>query len=97
MRWHVIGHNNRRPTQILYIPPPVRYNHVCSGRSAARLARTVRVGEVGGSNPLAPTPNQTETSSLLYMSTGGVSTRLAHLIHTTLVNPSLDFPHTFYM
>ena len=26
-----------------------------SGRGAARLARTVRVGEVGGSNPLAPT------------------------------------------
>ena len=28
---------------------------MCSGRGAVRLARTVRVGEVGGSNPLAPT------------------------------------------
>jgi hypothetical protein len=30
---------------------------LCSGRGAVRLARTVRVGEVGGSNPLAPTKN----------------------------------------
>ena len=31
------------------------YNGLPSGRSAVRLARTVRVREVGGSNPLAPT------------------------------------------
>ena len=31
------------------------YNRVSSGRSAGRLARTVRVREVGGSSPLAPT------------------------------------------
>ena len=34
-----------------------------SGRGAARLARAVRVGEVGGSNPLAPTiKNSGETA-----------------------------------
>ena len=34
---------------------PMVYNHGRSGRSAVRLARTVRVREVGGSSPLAPT------------------------------------------
>ena len=33
-----------------------RYNS--SGRGAARLARTVRVGEVVGSNPAAPTDKE---------------------------------------
>ena len=40
---------------LLYNRSRFGYNLARSGRGAARLARTVRVGEVGGSNPLAPT------------------------------------------
>ena len=36
-------------------PRQHRAQRMSSGRSAVRLARTVRVREVGGSNPLAPT------------------------------------------
>ena len=43
------------PQRLLYAWPFNRYNGGSSGRGAVRLARTVRDGEVGGSNPLAPT------------------------------------------
>ena len=46
--------------------PRVRYNRDSSGRSADRLARTVRVREVGGSNPLAPT-RDCRLGSLFYL------------------------------
>jgi hypothetical protein len=38
-----------------------REGRISTGRSADRLARTVRVREVGGSNPLAPTGDLTVT------------------------------------
>jgi hypothetical protein len=35
----------------------LKYNATCTGRGSARIECTVRVREVGGSNPPAPTEN----------------------------------------
>ena len=51
---------------------------LCLGAWRSPVARTVRVGEVGGSNPLAPTFAQLEASALLSMSIGEASNILLY-------------------
>ncbi len=41
------------------------YNLLSAGRGSARIERTVRVREVGGSNPPAPTRNSPDWESFL--------------------------------